>query len=71
MYRYEEYSGKWVPAGLEYNATTGWSRLNLYELSNEIAANSPKRFDVAVNNLKSYFTANVTKYIHLQDIAYH
>jgi hypothetical protein len=34
MYRYEEYSGKWVKAGLYYDLNNkDWERLNMYELA--------------------------------------
>jgi hypothetical protein len=69
MYRYEAYSGKWVPAGIKYNRTTNkWDSINLKTLS---GSNQQLGVDVHRRNIKTYFKNNIGQFINVNDIAFH
>jgi hypothetical protein len=40
MYRFEEYSQKWVKAGLYYDGKD-WERLNIFEIAEELGETTP------------------------------
>lgn len=79
IYRYDEFAGStsatgeavggWVRGGTLYNPTSGWSRLNIYE---DFGMDSSiNQLDIAIDELKSLFKKNITKYIDVNDVAMH
>ncbi len=79
IYRYDEFAGStsatgeavggWVRGGTLYDPTSGWSRLNIYE---DFGMDSSiNQLDIAIDELKSLFKKNITKYIDVNDVAMH
>lgn len=72
MYRYEEYSGKWVKAGLYYDnsksGADGWERLNIFDLGYELGE---EQLEFIKDVMKEKFIEEVSKYLDLDDIAFH
>lgn len=79
IYRYDEFAGStsatgeavggWVRGGTIYDPTAGWSRLNIYE---DFGMDSSiNQLDIAIDELKSLFKKNITKYIDVNDVAMH
>ena len=79
IYRYDEFAGStsatgeavggWVRGGTLYDPTSGWSRLNIYE---DFGMDSSiNQLDIAIDELKSLFKKNITKYIDVNDAAMH
>lgn len=79
IYRYDEFAGStsatgeavggWVRGGTIYDPTAGWSRLNIYE--DFRMDSSINQLDIAIDELKSLFKKNITKYIDVNDVAMH
>ena len=70
LMRFEEYSQKWVPAGLSYNITEGkWNKLNIF--TDITGISSQNSLDQARDIMKSLFTRDIVKYIDKNDIAFH
>lgn len=79
IYRYDEFAGStnasgeavggWVRGGTLYDPTSGWSRLNIYE---DFGMDSSiNQLDIAIDELKSLFKKDITKYIDVNDVAMH
>ena len=79
IYRYDEFAGStnasgeavggWVRGGTLYDPTSGWSRLNIYE---DFGMDSSiNQLDIAIDELKSLFKKDITKYIDVNDVAIH
>lgn len=79
IYRYDEFAGStsatgeavggWVRGGTIYDPTAGWSGLNIYE---DFGMDSSiNQLDIAIDELKSLFKKNITKYIDVNDVAMH
>jgi len=86
LYRYEEYSGQWVPAGLSYDLDNHrWNRLNIRDMSglstsnieanrNAIRAKVWGTWANAANGVITgtrATTGELANYINLNDIAFH
>ena len=70
LMRFEEYSQKWVPAGLSYNITEGkWNKLNIF--TDITGISSQNSLDQARDIMKSLFARDIVKYIDKNDIAFH
>lgn len=79
IYRYDEFAGStsatgeavggWVRGGTLYDPTSGWSRLNIYEDFD--MDSSINQLDIAIDELKSLFKKDITKYIDVNDVAMH
>lgn len=70
LMRFEEYSQKWVPAGLSYNITEGkWNKLNIF--TDITGISSQNSLDQARDIMKSLFTRDIVQYIDKNDIAFH
>ena len=70
LMRFEEYSQKWVPAGLSYNITEGkWNKLNIF--TNITGISSQNSLDQARDIMKSLFARDIVQYIDKNDIAFH
>ena len=70
LMRFEEYSRKWVPAGLSYNITEGkWNKLNIF--TDITGISSQNSLDQARDIMKSLFARDIVKYIDKNDIAFH
>ena len=70
LMRYEEYSRKWVPAGLGYDTANGqWNKLNVFTDITGISSSSS--LDQARDIMKSLFTRDIVNYIDKNDIAFH
>ena len=70
LMRYEEYSRKWVPAGLSYNTTEGkWNKLNVF--TDITGISSQNSLDQARDIMKSLFARDIVQYIDKNDIAFH
>ena len=70
LMRFEEYSGKWVPAGLSYNTVEGkWDKLNVY--TDITGQPTSLGFDMIKQYMKSMFAAQIGQYIDINDIAFH
>ena len=70
LMRFEEYSRKWVPAGLSYNITESkWNKLNIF--TDITGISSQNSLDQARDIMKSLFTRDIVKYIDKNDIAFH
>jgi hypothetical protein len=68
MYRYNEVSSKWVCAGVSYDIEKQtWTRANIYELT----GTTEGYIDIAIDELKRIFKENITKYISVDDVAFH
>ena len=76
MYRFEEYSEKWVKAGLYYdknkasaeNPGGGWERLNIFDLGYELGE---EQLEFIRDVMKEKFKEEVSKFLDLDDIAFH
>ena len=70
LMRYEEYSGKWVPAGLSYNIDENkWNKLNIF--TDITGISSQNSLDQARDIIKSLFARDIVQYIDKNDIAFH
>ena len=70
LMRFEEYSRKWVPAGLSYNITEGkWNKLNIF--TDITGISSQNSLDQARDIMKSLFARDIVQYIDKNDIAFH
>ena len=70
LMRFEEYSQKWVPAGLSYNITESkWNKLNIF--TDITGISSQNSLDQARDIMKSLFARDIVKYIDKNDIAFH
>ena len=69
IYRYESYSGKWVPAGIKYDRTTNkWDSINLRTLS---GSNQQLGVDIHRKNIKNTFLNGISQFVNLNDAAFH
>ena len=69
LVRYEEFSQKWVPAGLSYNTATGlWDFLNVYDVA---GISNTYGIDNAKTTIKSLFTRDIGNYVDIVDAAFH
>ena len=69
IYRWDEYAKDWVKAGLYYDSTNGWERLNIFDDFNETPSSG--NLQIAIDNLKSAFKKEITKYVDVSDICFH
>lgn len=68
MYRYNEVSREWVCAGVSYDLNNNtWTRANIYDLTGI----SVGYIDMAIDELKTIFEQGISKYISVDDIAFH
>lgn len=69
IYRYEAYSGKWVPAGIKYDRTTNkWDSINLRTLS---GSGQQLGVDVHRKNIKNAFLNGIRQFVNVNDAAFH
>lgn len=69
LVRYEEYSQKWVPAGVEFDTATGvWKPLNIYTITEYSTSTA---VDLVRDTIKSLFKRDISKYIDVNDISFH
>ena len=69
LVRYEEYSKKWVPAGVEFDTATGiWKALNIYTIAGIASQQSP---ELARDTIKALFKQNISQYVDINDAAFH
>lgn len=69
MYRFEEYSGKWVKAGLYYDdKAKDWERLNIFDLGYELGE---EQLEFIQDVLKVKFQEEISKYLDIDDISFH
>lgn len=68
IYRYDDINGVWVCAGLSYDAQTGWSRANIYELA---GTSSTLGIPAALDAMKANFITGIKNYVDVNDIAFH
>lgn len=69
LVRYEEYSKKWVPAGVEFDTATGlWKALNIYTIAGIASQQSP---ELARDTIKALFKQGISQYVDINDAAFH
>lgn len=69
LVRYEEYSKKWVPAGVEFDTAAGiWKALNIYTIAGIASQQSP---ELARDTIKALFKQNISQYVDINDAAFH
>lgn len=68
LYRYDDINGKWVCAGVSYESSTGWSRSSIYDIS---GTGSQLGIPVAIDAIKTKFKSGISKYIDVNDVAFH
>ena len=69
LIRYEEFSQKWVPAGVEYDLATGqWKFLNVYDIT---GLNTSTSIENAKETIKAMFKAGIPTYVDINDAAFH
>lgn len=66
MYRYDDINGTWVCAGVSYD--NGWTRANIYDISK---TSSTLGIQVALDAIKANFISGISKYIDVNDVAFH
>ena len=69
IYRWDEYANDWVKAGLYYDSSNGWERLNIFDDFKETPPSG--NLQIAIDNLKSAFKTNIAKYVDVSDICFH
>ena len=67
LYRYDEPSGKWVPAGLYYNKGV-WESLSMFHC---LKQDDSRLADIAKIRIKEEFTKGISKFVDEKDISYH
>lgn len=69
LVRYEEYSKKWVPAGVEFDTAAGvWKALNIYTIAGIASQQSP---ELARDTIKALFKQDISQYVDINDAAFH
>lgn len=69
IYRWDEYANNWVKAGLYYDSTNGWERLNIFDDFNETPSSG--NIQMAIDTLKSAFKNGIEQYVDINDICFH
>ena len=69
IYRWDEYANNWVKAGLYYDSTNGWERLNIFDDFNETLPGN--NIQMAIDALKVAFKEGIKQYVDIEDICFH
>lgn len=69
IYRWDEYANDWVKAGLYYDPTNGWEKLNIFDDFNETRPSN--NIQMAIDELKSAFKEGIKDYVDIDDICFH
>lgn len=71
LYRFDEPSNQWVPAGVYYN--NGWEKLNVKDMILEETGENitPSDKNQVYTYLKDIFKKKVSPYLKIEDIAFH
>lgn len=70
IYRWDEYANNWVKAGLYYDSTNGWEKLNIFDdFGNDTPSSG--NIQMAIDALKSAFKEGIKQYVDIDDICFH
>ena len=69
IYRWDEYANNWVKAGLYYDSTNGWEKLNIFDDFNETLPGN--NIQMAIDALKVAFKEGIKQYVDIEDICFH